>query len=264
MISARIYDGNLVVCGSSCNHPEKSIYVKNSIQYINNHDNYMKMLSENPEKTFIFEHLFPKIDPHVVSYQNPGLYLVGIRELRDGKEWSYRNVLDMAKKFQIPTTVIFSKTLDDVLGELDEKKANEAEGFVLNIDGFKVKIKYNDYASMNWLIYGLVTLNGVICVMEDGAFDDYIAKMPSAYQEKAIEYQKDIVGMLQELDKKVETYLNMAPDGTIKETMLWINAYVPKKMRGFVICKYKKQKLSYLKADSGHYRTYVELQNLLK
>lgn len=263
MISAGIYQGKLVVCGTSCNHPEKSIYVKNSIRYINENENYRKMLSENPEKTFIFEHIFPKIDPHVVNYKNSGLYLVGIRELKDGREWPYKSVIGMAKDFKVLTTTIYTKTLDDILGELDEKKANEAEGFVLNIDGFKVKIKYNDYTSVNRLIYGLVTPNGVIRVMEDGVFDDYLSKMPKAYQEKAIEYRNDIVSIMQKIDKKVESYLEMVPSGTVKEAMLWIFGNVPKKIRSFVICKYKKQKVSYLKADSGHYRTYEELQRLI-
>lgn len=263
MISAGMYGNKLAVCGSSCNHPEKSVPVKNSIQYINEHENYMEMLSMNPERTFIFEHVFPKIDTHVVDYQNCGLYLIGIRELKDGREWPYRDVLKMAEKFQIPATTIFPKTLDAVLEELDQKEANEAEGFVLNIDGFKVKIKYNDYISVNRLIYGLVTPNGVIRAIEDNTFDDCVSKMPQVYKEKAITYRKEVIEMIQRIDKKTDDYLKMVPGGTKKEDMIWIVEHVPKQIRSFVVHKYKKQQCSYLKADTGHYRTYAELQRLL-
>lgn len=41
------------------------------------------------------------------------------------------------------------KKVDD---EVDKKKSNEAEGFVLNIDGYKVKVKYDDYVRMHRLL----------------------------------------------------------------------------------------------------------------
>lgn len=52
-------------------------------------------------------------------------------------------------KHSIPTTEIFEKTLNQIMAELDDKSSDEAEGFVVNVDGYKVKVKYNDYVHIH-------------------------------------------------------------------------------------------------------------------
>ena len=60
MISAGYVNNEIVVAGSSCNHPDRSPIVKDSCEYIENNKDYLKMLKENINKTFIFEYIFPK------------------------------------------------------------------------------------------------------------------------------------------------------------------------------------------------------------
>ena len=108
-----------------------------------------------------------------------------------------------------------------------------------------------------------MTPNGIIRAIEDKTFDDCISKMPQVYKEKAITYRKEVIEMIQRIDKKTDDYLKMVPGGTKKEDMIWIVEHVPKQIRSFVVHKYKEQEYSYLKADTGHYRTYAELQKLL-
>ncbi|RHB41916.1 hypothetical protein DW886_15280 [Enterocloster aldenensis] len=264
MISASIYNDKLVLSGSSCNHPEKSIPVKNSILYIEKNNNYALMMSNYPKHTFIFEHIFPKIDSHVVIYKNEGLYLIGLRDNVTGKEYTYDEVIRIASVYSIPTTRIIQTSLTDILNCLDDKKADEAEGFVLSIDGFKVKIKYNDFAEIQKLIKGLINPNAIMRAIEDGKIDDMVSKLPKNYLEIANQYRNEIYEMINNIDFKVRLYCKSIGNMSRKEAMIWINENVPKKYMSFVKNYYLGNPISYLKEYSGHYKTYQELLELEK
>ena len=123
MISAGIYNGKLVLSGSSCNHPKKSVPVRNSIFHIENNNNYLLMMSDYPNNTFIYEHIFPKIDSHVVTYMKVGLYLIGIRDNKTGKEYTYEDVIRIGSAYSLPTTRMVQSSLTDILNRLDDKKS---------------------------------------------------------------------------------------------------------------------------------------------
>lgn len=264
MISACFYNDKLVLSGSSCNHPEKSIPVKNSILYVEKNNNYVQMMLDYPKHTFIFEHIFPKIDSHVVIYKNEGLYLIGIRDNETGKEYTYDEVIQIASEYSIPTTRIIKTSLTDILSRLDDKNADEAEGFVLNIDGFKVKIKYNDFAEIQKLIKGLVNPNAIMRAIEDGKIDDMISKLPKNYLKIANQYRNEIYDMINSIDIKVRSYYDAIDKLPRKEAMIWISQNVPKKYSSFVKNYYLGNPISYLKEYSGHYKTYQELLELEK
>lgn len=264
MISAGIHHDRLCISGSSCNHPDVSVYVKNSYDYINTHDMYLKMINEHPEYTFIFEHIFPMIDKHLVKYKESGLYLIGIREKDTGKEYDYKSVLKMAEKYGVKATKIVDITLPELLNQLDNKTCTEAEGFVLNIDGFKVKIKYNDYVKISKTILGTATPNQIIKAMADGTIDDFIAKTPEVYKEQIFDHMAEINRLVSELNDKVLLFYKNIKDIPKKEAMIWIDHNVPKELKSFVRNIYKKEEMSYFKTTSGHVRTYLELKELAK
>lgn len=263
MISAGYVNNEIVVAGSSCNHPDRSPIVKDSCEYIENNKDYLKMLKENINKTFIFEYIFPKKDLHIVQYTNTGLYLTGIRENLTGKEYSYHDVLEYAEKYHVASTKEFQTDLQHVLSHLDDKKSNEAEGFVVNIDGYKIKIKYNDYVEMNRMVYSAASINYIIKAIEHGTIDDVIAKAPEGYKVTIQKNVNDIYDMINKIDQTVENYYNLVKDLNRKEAMIKINTEFPKKYRGFITEKYNQRSYSYLKSFSGHYRKYEELENLL-
>ena len=139
MQTARFYDGRVVMAGSQALDRENSWRLADGWRMLEENDGYTRMLQDHPDHTFIFEYISEK-DAHVVKYDKEGLFLIGIRNVLDGTEASYREILAMAERYGIPTTEVFDKTLDEVVAELDTKQSSEAEGFVVNIDGFKVKI----------------------------------------------------------------------------------------------------------------------------
>ena len=146
MQSARWYNNKIIMAGSQAINPDNSWRLQDGYRMFNSNPRYKEMLMKYPECTFIFEYISMR-DAHVVKYkkEQEGLYLIGIRRVDDGEEYDYRTVLAFAKAFNIPTTKLFDKTIEQVMSELDDKSSDEAEGFVINIDGYKVKLKYNDY-----------------------------------------------------------------------------------------------------------------------
>lgn len=133
MQAARFYNGQIVMAGSQSLNKDTSWRLEDGYRMLMGQEGYQNMLKEHADKTFIFEYISER-DAHVVKYDVEGLFLIGIRNVEDGKEASYKEVLGFAEKYQVPTTEVFLKTLDEIIAELDDKKSSEAEGFVVNIN----------------------------------------------------------------------------------------------------------------------------------
>lgn len=244
MQSARFYDGQIVMAGSQSLNREKSWRLADGFRMLCEKDGYGKMLMEHPDQTFIFEYISQR-DAHVVNYDVEGLFLIGIRDVETGREASYREVLEYASRYDLPTTEIFDITLDQIIRELDLKKSSEAEGFVLNIDGFKVKIKYNDYVYMHKVLSALSSVNLIIQNIAEDRFDDFLAKIPSAYRERVLKVARIVYAYKNETEAKVEEAFEKAPKKDRKEFMLWVTEHVDRKLQGCVRCRYLDGKGSY-------------------
>jgi len=234
MQSARYYEESYLLTGSQRVDVNKSWRLQDGYDLLESLPGYYEMLKDNPEDTHIFESITMK-DAHVVKYtkDQEGLYLIGIRNVNTGEEASYAEVLARAKKYNIPSTKVFTKTLDEVLSELDDKQSNEAEGFVLNIDGFKVKIKYNDYCQMHRILDKISSINLVIKQIADGTFDDFISKVPMAYRDRIYPVAEAVWNYERDMKTYVLAYYKQAPKDSRKEFMIWVDAYVPIKYRGY-------------------------------
>ena len=205
MQCARYYNGNIVVIGSNSIDENDSWRLQSAYNMINSDENLTKLITENPNYTFIFESLTVE-DAHVVKYNDDemGLHLIGMRNMNSFLIEPYNIVLDYARKYNILTTSVFNTTLDKVMNSLDDKKSNEKEGFVVNIDGYYVKIKYNDYVCMHRVISKLSSINLVIKNYAENTIDDLISKVPSAYKERVFK----IIKILDEYTSSTQKLIN--------------------------------------------------------
>lgn len=254
MQSARWYDGRIVMAGSMALNPADSWRLADGRRMLEENENYINMLKDFPNETFVFEYISQK-DAHVVKYskEQEGLYLIGIREVITGTERPYCIVHSFAKAFNIPTAMIFDKTLDEVVSELDDKKSSEAEGFVLNIDGFKVKIKYNDYVNMHKVLSSISSINLIIKSIADDNFDDVLAKIPNAYKDRVLKIAGYVFKYIKDTEDIICNYYSSAPKDNKKDFMIWVDNNVPRDKRGYVRAKYLGHKYNLIKTDSGKY-----------
>lgn len=267
LVSAAFYEyadleNNIVVSGSSCSIPEISVIVENSYKYINSHENYVKLLKENPNKTFMFEHIFPMIDPHVVIYNKEGLFLTGMKNNITGKESNYKDIKEIAKKYDILITDAIDTTLDVFLTTLDDKKFNEAEGVVLNMDGYKVKIKYNDFVAMHKIVKIGQSYNSVIKLMDDENLDDILSKINPQIKELIEKTMDEINVLINKIDTFQKEYYQSIKDLDKKTAMIKIQNELPKNHQSYMINRYLGRNINYFKTKVGKSKTYNELLEL--
>ena len=221
MQSARWYNNRIIMAGSQAINPDNSWRLQDGYRMINELPGYKEMLEKYPECTFIFEYISLK-DAHVVKYtkEQEGLYLIGIRRVDNGEEYDYRTVLEFAKVFNIPTTKLFDKTIEQVMKELDDKSSDEAEGFVINIDGYKVKLKYNDYVHIHKALSKLSSINLIIRSIADNKYDDLLSKLPVAYHDQVKKVANVVVEYIAKTEKIIEKYeLNEEQIKELKEAI---------------------------------------------
>ena len=261
MQAVRYYNDSIVMCGSTSLNPEFSWRLKDGYKMLFSRAGYIDLIMDNPLLTFIFEYISIK-DAHVVVYskEQEGLYLIGIRNSVTGEEYSYADVNAYAEKYNVPSTTVFNKTLDEVVNELDDKKSNEAEGFVVNIDGYKVKIKYNDYVNMHRVMSEISSVNLVIKNIADGTFDDMISKVPTAYKDRVMKTANVVFKYIHNTELEIKEYFDQAPKDDKKEFMLWVESNVPNSIKAFVREKYYGREYNLIKNRSGRYLKINEME----
>lgn len=263
MQSARWYNNQIVMAGSQAINVDNSWRLQDGYRMIGELPGYKEMLMKYPECTFIFEYISVK-DAHVVKYtkEQEGLYLIGIRRVDDGEEYDYKTVLDFARVFNIPTTKLFDKTIEQVMSELDDKSSDEAEGFVINIDGYKVKLKYNDYVHIHKALSKLSSVNLIIRSIADDRYDDLLAKLPVAYHDQVKKVAAIVVNYIDKTEKVIGEYYSKAPKNNKKEFMIYVSDNVPREYQGYCRELYFGNKINVVKSGNDKCPHYKRLKDM--
>lgn len=231
-----------------------------------NGDNYEKLCKDHPDFTFMFEWISIK-DMHIVHYDKSqtGLHLIGMRNVKTGELSSYHTIIETAKKYGILCTKLYDETLDHILSQLDQYRANEKEGWVMNLDGFLVKIKCKEFTEvLRIAAHGKSLFNTVIPHLASNTLDDLLATIPEVYQQEIKDVAADILQTQETIIEIAKSYLKKIPEGSQKEQMLYMKAHVPKKILAHVRNLYLNRPVtilgSFLETESPHYLKESELK----
>ena len=270
MQAARYYNGEYVLSGTQALNREESFRVNIGYELLG--ENYRKMLRDNPDYTFIFE-LICSEDKHVVKYDDAqrGLYLIGIRNVLNGNEMSYADVIGTARAYGVKCTKVFDKTFDQILNELDEKSSNEAEGFVINIDGYKLKLKYNDYLNVHRMLTKITSTNVIIRAVDDGSWDDLLSKIPEAYHADAIivannvkRFVREKTRFVKDLFKKAKSEVEQSWSDSVNRKVFAIHVLDKyKKYSPHLINLYDNKDINLICNRAGRYLKYHEIMSEL-
>lgn len=263
MQSARWYENQIIMAGSQAINPDNSWRLEDGYRMIYELSGYKKMLQEFPNFTFVFEYISLR-DAHVVKYkkEQEGLYLIGMRDINTGVELPYDTIMNIANEHNIPTTKVFNKTLDQVMIELDDKSSDEAEGFVINIDGYKVKVKYNDYVHIHKALSKLSSINLIIRSIADGQYDDLLSKLSFAYHDDVKKVASIVFDYIRKTENTINEYYNSAPKENIKEFMIYISENVPKCYQGYCRAKYYGYDINVIKSNNEKCPHYKKLKDM--
>lgn len=245
----------IIMSGSQAIDPEQSWRLQDGYHMLLGNRNYLKMLKENPDLTFVFEYI-SSADAHVVIYdkEKNGLYLIGIRDIYTGRQFSYKEIIDFSLRYNILSTEIFNKTFEEILEDIKNKKSNELEGFVLNIDGLLVKIKTDDYVKIHRILSRISSINLVIKSIADNEFDDLISKVPNGYRQRVKDVSDLVFKYIKCMERTVDSYYKFAPKDNIKQFMIWVGKNVPQKYAPYVKNLYINGKNNYIKSTAGKYK----------
>jgi hypothetical protein len=251
MQSARFYDGRLVMSGSRSIDRNSSYRLDNGYRFIESHENYIRMLKDHPDLTFVFEYIFPD-DIHVVDYSDreQGLYLIGIRDVTDGREYHYFEVREFAERYGTLTTIMSETALDDAMEFLKNVDGKEKEGFVLNIDGFRVKLKSDDYVNIHNSIWEIQNDNVLFQAVKNDVIDDAIAKLPKSMVDEVVRKRDLIVEFARNRERTAREYLERMSELGLSEkrdAMIWITENVPSDYESLVRSLYLGKEADYLK-----------------
>lgn len=246
--AADVFPDGLLLTSSGSLSPVTSDHVRFGYEYVRTHpaERFHDMCRENPGKTFIFEYVNPPLDPHVVAYppEEWGMYLTGVRDVRTG-ELAYHDAVEAyGREYGIRVSRIFgSYDMDEALTVCHEDAPANREGFVLNVDGFLVKMKLDTFLGISKLVHSVASFNVVIRNVALGTMDDLIALVPQEHRPSV----RETVGMLEGYDRDVRDCLDafmasagiLGDDGSVtagfdrKGFAMRVNSEVPRRWRGY-------------------------------
>lgn len=260
MACARFYKGELIVNTSKSLIRTQSWRLDEIYDMIEKNNKLYCMIVENPNYTFIFESI-TQADAHVVQYDKSeyGLHLIGMRDMDSMEMLSYKEVVQFATTYNILTTTLFNKTFDDIINSLDNKKSNEKEGFVLNIDGFYVKIKYNDYVLMHNILSKISSINLIIKNYADETLDDLLSKVPTAYKDRVYTIVNLCTQYVTKVENDVNYWYNKVKDLCIKDAAIYLNTNCDKSIIGYVFAKYKGKSYNIMKRGTCGYKKLTDM-----
>lgn len=239
--SGRYYNGNIFLAGSGTFDEEISDQIYTSKKWIKNQPNYIQMLKDHPEDTYIFEWIHYN-DPHVVKYtqEDYGLHLIGIRNSNTGYQYSYKETLIRANEYQVMHTKMYTEDFDTILKNKSKYKSDELEGYVLNIDGHRVKLKCDQYLELTRAIAGQSTsLKTIVIAYYKGTLDDILTIIQPSKKERIINLIKKIAKYEEIENNKIDEYYNLSPKNEdIRTFAIWVNQHIPKKYRNYLMDKY--------------------------
>jgi tRNA splicing ligase len=249
---ATYYDGKIVATCSTAIDPRNSWRLEKVYNMLQD-ENYVQMIKNFPHLTFMFELIYPEKDPHITLYnqEDKGLYLIGARNRVTGQELRYDALEAIFSKYGVKMTKIWrNMTLEDTIESLGSIAADELEGYVINCNIGRVKLKGEDHCKVAKLRNSL-KLNSPKMVIEsikNETYDDMLAKTPKAYKNRVQEIFKEVVRQVESIDQEVkEYYMEAAKCGDLKSVMIWITENVPADLQGFVRNMVRGKKNDYYK-----------------
>lgn len=184
-----------------------------------------------------------------------------------GRLYNYGEVQVLAEAYNVPHTVIESLTFEQMLESLKVISSCDKEGYVLNIDGYRVKCKGDDYCNVHKLLSSNTSSNIIIRVIEEGFFDDLICKVPTGYYDQVMEIFQKVQDYQMKFTKEIEeayiTVSELPGTDSKKGFMLGLKIHCRTKVRDYVIQKYLVQSYNLIKHRSGRYVKMSEIDEYL-
>jgi RNA ligase len=159
------------------------------------------------------------IDPKtriVVDYKGlSDLILIGAIRIEDGYDYNFEELKKLATEIGMNTTDEVPMTLKEALENREKLEANE-EGWVLRWDnGFRLKIKGEEYLRVHRLMYGL-SLKKKIGYWAEGEYEEIVKQVPEEFRKELEEFKDKLDQIENKILNDVTKFFNDIPVEYIK------------------------------------------------
>lgn len=234
-----VFDGGLLVSSSGSLTSE---HMGNARKWIADHkdERFAEMCRDNPDITFVLEYVNPPMDPHVVLYDESrwDMYLTGMRDVHTGELMGHDAISAIAGEYGIRCSKLYGHyDMDTVLGICHEGVPSDQEGFVLNADGFLVKIKLDSFLGVSKMVHSSNTHNTIIRNVAYGLMDDLVSNVPVTHRDGVMRQARvyeDYDRRMSDMVRDAIDNAGKAGDGGARDVAAFVNGNVPKFARGFV------------------------------
>ena len=104
------------------------------------------------------------------------------------------------------------------------------------------------------------SVNVIIKNVSDNTFDDLFSKIPDNYKDRVQKIAIQVYEYIKKINLQIDEYYFMAPKIDRKEFMLWVEANVPKDIRGYLKNKYLCKSYHPIKKSNGGYKLAKEIR----
>lgn len=248
MQNIRWYNNQLIVAGSSALDVNKSIHLQETQKMLTN--KHKQLCINNNDYTFIFELISDK-DRHIVNYNQNNLYLIGARNVYNGKTLSYKEIIDLGKKYEIDTVNLELLTLDECLSNQNKFKAKDKEGWVIFLrikdEEYRYKLKCDDYVQIHRLLFNF-SPSMVIEMIVENRIDDLLSKVPITYKEVIEKIIKEVFLYVRKKMEKISKYYYSIPlNLNKKEFALFVQNNIEKEYQPYMYAMYNGKEINLLK-----------------
>lgn len=229
LTSMRWYNNALVIGTMGMNESELIEQIKKDVT-----KEIIQMCKDHPERTFIFEELETE-NTHVVQYkpEELGLYLLGYRDMNNYYLSTYKEAIELAKKYNVRHTTVKETTLEKEAEVLSRESGYNREGCVINIDGWRVKLKSEDYKVLHFTRTA-IGIKEIIKNIANDSFDEIYENLSETNKLKAqqiIQYKERVLSNAKEMIKNApedrkEFFTIFAPELPKAENRLVVNYYL--------------------------------------
>lgn len=255
-----------------------TLIVTGARKWYEGHVNYKEMVRSYPGFTFMFEWISMD-DTHIVYYtkEQVGLYLIGARNKSTGELLNYEQIKEIANKFNVMSTKMYDLTFESMVDTLSKFKAAEKEGYVVNIDGFLLKMKCTDYLEMVCLLKENGHGNAVLRAISNNSIDELMSMLPKEYHERVKEVAEQAYAYISMVSGKVNECVDYLCQidiarGDVEKWCKRLPYFMQGVVKNLYFCrinhKESKQVLDYLRTNntqlSGNYINMEELKRRVK
>lgn len=144
-------------------------------------------LNKVPHLTLIVEIIYPE-NRIVTDYGDvEDLIIIGARNRFTGEDYSYEKLELQARLTQMPITHLVEISLEQALENKKTLVANE-EGYVLNWNGYRLKVKGDQYLDVHRLMYGISDKRKFELAVK-GELDVLIRELPEEFRPELEEFE---------------------------------------------------------------------------